>query len=739
MSRKAPDRENVIGWSNFMRIKFNRIWHLFLTAELPALVCGLVVFFSLQVLITNTNHATENEEQAHRVIKSCAHAQSALLRGLLGCVEYFQSGDSSTLKRYYQTTESLQSIDADLQQVGSAYPAEEAIVAALRKLAACYRDIGDEAIAIRKLGPNFGLWRLSELEVQGQYVFEQWGSLSKLLRQALERDLALSPVGSQSYATTLSGSLLLALVTVWVACIITARTLTRYIDARLATIRDNNQRLAGKLPLHTPLPGSDEIATLDKEFHAMAAAIAEATERERNILENTSDIIITIDEQLKVRSANPACIRIWHDQNIVGESFVTLAPDNAQQTLGDFFERCKQTGYDQSVEVPLISAQGKMMHVSIAGKWSSQDGLFSCLLHDITERKKAEEIVAESERRLRAMLNEMPAGLLLVDQASKIIDCNSNAARLFGTAADQIEDRPVGNLMKEAVGSEIDARWLQRNVGRKHIVVPNSPHAEASHLEVSTDQVNLANGPCFLLIALDITASQKLDRVRNQLIDSISTRIVDPLSSISEVLLELKETYEEQRNASMTESVKTACQETSRLLALFSELLEVQSSNIHQLSIHKEDIGAADLLKRATEATRPLAEKRGIKLACSTTAHRLYVDPDRIVQVLINLVSNAFKFTSAGGYVKVEAEAISSDVLELRVVDSGRGIPEGMEVAIFEPFKQARIADALTKGGSGLGLFICKSIIERHGGMIAARNHADGAEFYIHLPIVKTQ
>ncbi|HEY9790295.1 MAG TPA: ATP-binding protein, partial [Candidatus Obscuribacterales bacterium] len=133
------------------------------------------------------------------------------------------------------------------------------------------------------------------------------------------------------------------------------------------------------------------------------------------------------------------------------------------------------------------------------------------------------------------------------------------------------------------------------------------------------------------------------------------------------------------------------------------------------------------------------AEKKQIKLVVEPTHEHLLADPDRLVQVLINLIFNALKFTSKGGYVQLEAERLPCGQLELRVVDSGCGIPAGMEEKIFEPFKQTRVSDALSKGGSGLGLFICKSIVEKHGGTIGARNHDGGAVFYLRLPLKESE
>ena len=720
---------------NSMHIKFKRIWHLVLAAELPALICGLFTYFALQTVITNTNHATKNEEKARLAIKSASQVQKILLHGLVSVGQFEGSGRGSDLKGYYETTALLDRVNSQLQDLAVNYPGEASIIDDLRKLAKYYRELGDEAVALKRLGTNFAPWRLSQLQNEGEYAFTKWGELSPLLSESLEQDLRLSPVSSQSYTATLSRILLVALAAVFAACLITSSVLTNYIDKRLAIIRDNSRRLASGHPLHSLMDGSDEISTLDKEFHAMAAAIAEVTRIEKDILENASDIIITIDQHLTVQSANRACVRLWKDKELVATSILGLAPERVHDRMQRFFDHCRHSGTPGFIEIPMISNPQRELFVSVAAQWSGENQLFSCMLHDITTRKQAEDVVRASEKRLRAMLEEMPAGMLLIDQSFNVIGSNHLSALLLGATADELLNRPLSDLLEGAGKTRIDLGWLNQAKATKHVLAPVLPNADTTHLEVSVDTVAFPGGECFLLVLLDITAAQNLEALRRQLIDAITSKIVRPLKAINSALALLNDTVSKQSNELLSKFLKTAFQESDRLLKLFSELLEIESSNIRQLSVHKTIVSVQDLLERSLEAVRITAEKRGIRLIGTATTARLYADPDRIVQVLINLVFNALKFTPSGGYVKLEAEEVDGNTLELRVIDSGCGIPSGMEEAIFEPFKQVSASDALSKGGSGLGLFICKSIVEKHDGTIAAKNHTDGATFYIRLPI----
>jgi signal transduction histidine kinase len=112
----------------------------------------------------------------------------------------------------------------------------------------------------------------------------------------------------------------------------------------------------------------------------------------------------------------------------------------------------------------------------------------------------------------------------------------------------------------------------------------------------------------------------------------------------------------------------------------------------------------------------------------------MWADPDRIVQVLVNLLSNAVKFSPAGGTLTIGVTCDDAGA-EFRVTDRGRGVPAAHRQAIFERFRQVEISDAREKGGVGLGLAICQSIIEQHHGTIGLHSEEGaGSTFWFRLP-----
>ena len=135
---------------------------------------------------------------------------------------------------------------------------------------------------------------------------------------------------------------------------------------------------------------------------------------------------------------------------------------------------------------------------------------------------------------------------------------------------------------------------------------------------------------------------------------------------------------------------------------------------------------------------------RGAKLIHADSAEKAIAiataeDRDRIIQVLINFLSNAIKFSPPGENIWIKAEEVEEQI-QFSVTDHGRGVPKEMQESVFDRFKQVETADAKKLGGTGLGLAICKAIVERHGGTIGLESEAGkGSRFWFRLPLETTK
>jgi signal transduction histidine kinase/ActR/RegA family two-component response regulator len=171
---------------------------------------------------------------------------------------------------------------------------------------------------------------------------------------------------------------------------------------------------------------------------------------------------------------------------------------------------------------------------------------------------------------------------------------------------------------------------------------------------------------------------------------------------------------------------------------LIEDLLDVSRISTGKLRLNTKVVSVADMMEAAAEAVQTTAKAKGVELTVDPPSppQRLVADPDRIQQVIWNLISNAVKFTPARGHVRVDAAQMGEHV-QIRVSDSGQGIAPAFLPFVFDRFRQADSTSTRSHGGLGIGLTIVRHIVELHGGTVSAqsRGEGQGSVFTVMLPI----
>ncbi len=235
-------------------------------------------------------------------------------------------------------------------------------------------------------------------------------------------------------------------------------------------------------------------------------------------------------------------------------------------------------------------------------------------------------------------------------------------------------------------------------------------------------------------VAHDITERKKLERMKQEFVAMISHDLRTPLTSVRGFLSMLIKGVYGTLNEVGEKRSGAAERNVSRLIALINDLLDIEKLESGTLDITPELVDLHDVMSRSLDAVRVYAEQHNVQLETIPSTFELYADGDRLVQVLVNLVSNAVKFSPPGQTVTIEAVDLD-DLVEVRVIDRGRGVPASHREIIFDRFRQVETADATKKGGTGLGLAICKAIIEQHGGKIGVESEeGKGSTFYFRIP-----
>lgn len=236
-------------------------------------------------------------------------------------------------------------------------------------------------------------------------------------------------------------------------------------------------------------------------------------------------------------------------------------------------------------------------------------------------------------------------------------------------------------------------------------------------------------------------ALEQADRLRSQFLSHVSHELKTPLTSIKGFLQNLLDGLTGPLNDKQQRYVSRMLDNSDRLIRMIENLLDRTSIEAGRVELTAADVDVESCVVDAVEQLRPLAgaKRQRIEIRPASRPLTARADRDRVIQVLVNLVQNAVKYTPDDGRITVIVEAEESRVVRVAVRDTGPGVPEDCLDKIFDPFFRVQHGRRGGQKGLGLGLSIVKTLVELQGGQVAARNHPEGgAEFSFTLPVLST-
>ncbi len=504
-------------------------------------------------------------------------------------------------------------------------------------------------------------------------------------------------------------------------------------------------------------------------------ALQESEIRYRSLFENTPIGVYRTTPDGQTLLANPAIIRMMgcssHEEmlawNIEGESH--YPPDFSR---ADFKRQLESAGEIRGLEIEYLRRDGSRITVrenarvvrDESGKVLYYEGTFE----DITERKKAEQELQRSLSLLQATLDSTADGILAFGLQGQVLSYNQRFLDLWGlTYTELISLSPSQRLRRMARRTRHPLRflrriryhWLRQQEGYDLVELKDgrffecyskprqlgeAAAASGRGTESSPTQISAQISGC-VWSHRDITERKKVERLKNEFVSTVSHELRTPLTSIRGALGLLNGGVSGQLPPQVQSLVDIAFKNSERLVMLINDILDIEkieSGKMH-FDIHPVELMA--VLQQAIEANRAYAAQFDVDLVlesalCSAsgiplTAVQVNVDPNRLMQVMNNLLSNAAKFSPPGQTVRVWAEQVQEGI-RVCVQDRGPGIPEEFRPRIFQKFAQADSSDTRQKGGTGLGLSISKAIVERFGGSIGFVSEPDqpGTTFFFTLP-----
>ncbi|MBT9477000.1 sensor histidine kinase [Polaromonas sp.] len=360
------------------------------------------------------------------------------------------------------------------------------------------------------------------------------------------------------------------------------------------------------------------------------------------------------------------------------------------------------------------------------------------------ELTQALEGVRDSENRTKTIIETAQGAFIGVNFEGRITDWNSQAQKMLGWTREEMLGQSLVKLVPERFRADIDsamqhfvhtgtASFINTNLERLVL----TKEGKELPVEVRIGLINTPKLKFFSAFLHDISERKQVERMKNEFISTASHELRTPLTAIYASLSLVNSGMAGELPPDAQELLGISFKSAERLVRLVNEVLDVEKIDSQTMDYRMVTQAMLPLVEQAVRATQHYADQYGVRLelAGDSADGQVSIDVDRIIQVVVNLLSNAAKFSPAGGLVRVSLKQFSA-YLRVSVIDSGTGIPENFRDRIFQRFAQADSSDRRQKGGTGLGLNICKSIIEAHKGRIDFVSEAGkGCEFYFDLPI----
>jgi PAS domain S-box-containing protein len=411
------------------------------------------------------------------------------------------------------------------------------------------------------------------------------------------------------------------------------------------------------------------------------------------------------------------------------------------------------------IEYParLRCKDGSIRDVLINSNVKFEDGTFihtRCFTLDITDRKRAQDLLRQSEERLRFIMASMPQKIFTTKADGELDYVNPQWTEFSGLSFEQLKSGGWFQLLhpddadnsRSAWQASIDAaekfhfehRFLRSDGEyRWHFsrAMPlRDDDGNVSMWVGSTTEIHAQKEASnrLRLLAADLSEA---DRRKNEFLAMLAHELRNPLAPIRNALQIIRLS---QQNAAVVQSTSEIIErQVHHLVRLVDDLLDVSRISQGKIDLRRERVDLASALNQAVETCRPALDLGNHKITVSLPPERLQVkaDPIRIAQVFSNLINNACKYSDPGSPISMEAR-FEADEIAVSVKDNGVGIPADRLQNIFEMFTQVEKTRERAQGGLGIGLTLVKELVQLHGGTVEANSGGldKGSEFTVRLP-----
>ena len=502
-------------------------------------------------------------------------------------------------------------------------------------------------------------------------------------------------------------------------------------------------------------------------------AIRESEKRYREIVEGSLGVVCTHDLDGRMLSMNRQGAQTLGRRvtEVVGQHLDSLVHPRFQDELQPYFHALRSAGeakgllhlQDREGELRILAYKNRLVQPADTPQYVLGFAI------DVTEQINAEEQLRQLIRQSNSVLESTGDGIYGMDLTGRVTVVNPAAAKMLGYSREELLGRnmhelvhhsypdgspyleahcPIRQSQKQLTPIRVarDVFWRKDGTSFpvEYIACPQIEQIEVA-IDFGEDLGRAKKAPgqaVGVVVAFsDISERNALDRMKDEFISTVSHELRTPLTSLRAALGLVAAGRLSGDPDRTQQMMDIAVDSTDRLVRLVNDILDLERIGSGKAEMHFAECSMEMLFERTAALWKSAAARAGVKLVLQANGVSVWADPDRLLQTLTNLVSNAIKFAPMeddGTEIEVvmRAEYRSSMEVLLEVKDQGRGIPQDQLQTIFERFKQVDASDSRAMGGTGLGLAICRSIVLQHGGTIwATSTPGEGSTFHLVLPV----
>jgi PAS domain S-box-containing protein len=494
-------------------------------------------------------------------------------------------------------------------------------------------------------------------------------------------------------------------------------------------------------------------------------ALRKSERKYRLIFENSPLGIFDFDENGVVTSGNENMLKILdltRDELIGFDMPKSLEDEDMKKALYQVFQ--KKTGHYEGYYRSPTSNKTVPLKVDfspiISEEGTIQGGVG--IVEDITERKQAEEALKESEKKFRSLFENANDAIFIHDLKGNILEVNQLASQRLGYSKDELINMKSMDMISPFYADNIKNRLntIQKKGHGIFETVQITKNGLSIPVELSSRVIEYDGKTAILALARDITERKRaerklneyanelakaneelksLDKMKDEFLSNVSHELKTPLTSIKGYSNIIYEETLGKLNDEQKKTMNTIVRNSERLRRIVESLIYMSMSQAGKIEYSFEPVQISKVIDDAIEDTNFEINKKGLILNKNVSENIPQINGDKakLTDMLTNLLDNATKFTSSGGEITVEAFE-EDEHIHIKVTDTGVGIPEDLIPYLFQRFYQIDSSIRRKYGGTGLGLYICKLIVDAHYGNIWI-DSIEGKGTTVHVKLPETE